>query len=101
MYDIGADAGWVAVGSDGDTAQFAVATIRSWWAAVGRPAYPDTTKLLISADAGGSNGYRLRLWKTELARLADETGLAITVCHMPPGTSKWNKSSTGCSPTSR
>src|SRR5438132_1263543 len=74
-----------------DTAQFAVATIRSWWAGAGRPAYPGATKLLISADAGGSNGYRLRLWKTELARLADETGLAITVCHMPPGTSKWNK----------
>jgi len=91
VYDIGADSGWVAVGSDGDTAQFAVATIRSWWAAAGRPAYPDATKLLISADAGGSNGYRLRLWKTELARLADDTGLAITVCHMPPGTSKWNK----------
>ena len=91
VYDIGADSGWVAVGGDGDTAQFAVATIRSWWAAAGRPAYPGATKLLISADAGGSNGYRLRLWKTELARLADETGLAITVCHMPPGTSKWNK----------
>jgi Rhodopirellula transposase DDE domain len=91
VYDIGAGNGWVAVGSDGDTAQFAVATIRSWWAAAGRPAYPDATKLLISADAGGSNGYRLRLWKTELARLADDTGLAITVCHMPPGTSKWNK----------
>ena len=84
-------AGWVSVGSDGDTAQFAVATIRPGGRQLGRPAYPDATKLLITADAGGSNGYRLRLWKTELAALADDTGLAITVCHMPPGTSKWNK----------
>ena len=91
VYDLGADAGWVPAGSDGDTAQFAVATIRSWRTAVGRPAYPDVTKLLITADAGGSNGYRLRLWKKELAALADATGLAITVCHMPPGTSKRNK----------
>ena len=91
VYDIGADSGWVAVGSDGDTAQFAVATIRSWWAAAGRPAYPDATKLLITADAGGSNGYRTRAWKAELAALAVQTGLEITVCHFPPGTSKWNK----------
>src|SRR6266542_4158201 len=75
----------------GDTAQFAVATIGRWWATVGSDAYPDATKLLITADAGGSNGYRLRLWKQELAVLADATGLAITVCHMPPGTSKWNR----------
>jgi hypothetical protein len=91
VYDLGADAGWVSVGSDGDTAQFAVATIGRWWQAVGRVAYPDATRLLISADAGGSNGYRLRLWKKELAALADASGLQITVCHMPPGTSKWNK----------
>ena len=89
--DLGADAGWVSVGSDGDTAQFAVQTIRRWWATVGSAAYPGATKLLITADAGGSNGYRLRLWKKELAALAEATGLAITVCHMPPGTSKWNK----------
>jgi hypothetical protein len=100
VYDLGADVGWVSVGSDGDTAQFAVATIRRWWAAVGGPPNPDATEhqinpdateLLITADAGGSNGYRLRLWKKELAALADAAGLAITVCHMPPGTSKWNK----------
>jgi hypothetical protein len=91
VYDVAADTGWVSVGSDGDTAQFAVETIRRWWHRVGLLAYPDAAELLICADAGGSNGYRLRLWKVELAKLADEIGLAITVCHMPPGTSKWNK----------
>jgi hypothetical protein len=91
IYDLAANAGWVSVGSDGDTAQFAVETIRRWWTTVGRPAYPQATQLLVTADAGGSNGYRLRLWKKELAALAQETGLAITVCHMPPGTSKWNR----------
>jgi hypothetical protein len=91
VYDIGANAGWVAVGSDGDTAAFAVATIRRWWHSLGKQAYPDAGNLLITADAGGSNGYRLRLWKMELARLADELGIAVTVVHMPPGTSKWNK----------
>jgi hypothetical protein len=91
VYDVAADTGWVSVGSDGDTAQFAVETIRRWWYRVGRPAYPEATEMLICADAGGSNGYRLRLWKVELAKLAEETGLEITVCHMPPGTSKWNK----------
>lgn len=91
VYDLGADAGWVSVGSDGDTAEFAVATIRAWWTTVGSAAYPQARTLLVTADAGGSNGYRLRLWKRELAMLATETGLAITVCHMPPGTSKWNK----------
>ncbi len=91
VYDIGADAGWVSVGQDGDTAAFAVQTIRRWWRTVGTRAYPEAAKLLITADAGGSNGYRLRLWKAELARLAGETGLEITVTHMPPGTSKWNK----------
>jgi Rhodopirellula transposase DDE domain len=91
IYDLAADAGWVCVGCDGDTAQFAVQTIRRWWHTVGTAAYPQAKRLLITADAGGSNGYRLRLWKRELAQLAAETGLTITVCHMPPGTSKWNK----------
>jgi len=91
VYDIGADSGWVSAGQDGDTAAFAVETIRRWWRTVGAGAYPEAAKLLITADAGGSNGYRVRLWKAELARLADETGLQITVTHMPPGTSKWNK----------
>jgi len=91
VYDLGADTGWVSVGSDGDTAAFAVETIRRWWMSVGRAAYPKANTLLVTADAGGSNGYRLPLWKRELAALATETDLAITVCHMPPGTSKWNK----------
>jgi hypothetical protein len=91
IYDLAANTGWVTVGSDGDTAAFAVATLRRWWEHVGKPRYPDTKRLLMNADAGGSNGYRVRLWKTELAALATETGLAITVCHYPPGTSKWNK----------
>ena len=90
-YDIGAKAGWVAAGSDGDTAAFAVMTIRRWWHSAGKHACPDAKKLLVTADAGGSNGYRLRLWKMELARLAGELGIAITVVHMPPGTSKWNQ----------
>lgn len=91
VYDLSANTGWVTVGSDGDTAAFAVATLRRWWSQVGQLAYPTAKRLLISADAGGSNGYRVRLWKTELAQLATDTGLAITVCHYPPGTSKWNK----------
>jgi hypothetical protein len=91
VYDVAANSGWVSVGSGGDTAQFAVETIRRWWNRFGKPAYPEANQLLICADAGGSNGYRLRLWKVELTKLADETGLSITVCHMPPGTSKWNK----------
>lgn len=91
VYDIGANAGWVSVGADHDTATFAVATIRRWWETIGARAYPDATRLLISADGGGSNGYRSRLWKVELGKLAQETGLEITVCHLPPGTSKWNK----------
>ena len=91
VYDIAADAGWVSVGTDHDTAAFAVNTIRSWWQTTGRTAYPDAARLLITCDGGGSNGYRTRLWKTELAALAEQTGLAITVCHLPPGTSKWNK----------
>lgn len=91
IYDLAADTGWVSVGCDGDTAAFAVETIRRWWHTVGTRAYPRAKRLLVTADAGGSNGYRLRLWKKELAALAVETGLTITVCHMPPGTSKWNK----------
>jgi len=91
VYDLAANAGWVAVGTDHDTAAFAVNTIRSWWQATGSVAYPDASRLLVTADGGGSNGYRLRAWKTELAALAAQTGLTITVCHLPPGTSKWNK----------
>ena len=91
VYDLGADEGWVSVGDDADTAGFAVATISRWWAQMGRLRYPDATRLLVCADAGGSNGYRIRAWKVELAKLAKETGLEITVCHYPPGTSKWNK----------
>lgn len=91
IYDIGRNQGWVSVGTDHDTAQFAVQSIGSWWNQMGRQSYPDATQLLITADAGGSNGYRTRLWKYELQRLADETGLTISVCHLPPGTSKWNK----------
>ena len=91
VYDLAADAGWVSIGTDHDTAAFAVETIRRWWHAVGAAAYSGASRLLITADGGGSNGYRTRLWKTELAALAAQTGLAITVCHLPPGTSKWNK----------
>ena len=91
VYDVASNAGWVSVGTDHDTASFAVETIRRWWLEVGRRAYPKAKKLLISADGGGSNGYRTRLWKIELSRLAAETDLSITVCHLPPGTSKWNK----------
>jgi hypothetical protein len=89
--DLGADSGWVSVGDDHDTAAFAVATIRRWWEQVGQATYPHAERLLITADAGGSNSYRSRLWKVELGRLAADTGLAITVCHFPPGTSKWNR----------
>ena len=91
VYDIGANTGWVSVGTDHDTAEFAVNTIATWWREVGKPMYPNTARLMISADGGGSNGYRTRLWKTELARLAAATGLRITVCHLPPGTSKWSR----------
>jgi hypothetical protein len=91
VYDIGADHGYVNVGIDHDTAEFAVATIRRWWKHLGKKKYPKSTRLLISADAGGSNGYRLKLWKAELQKFANQTGLKITVCHFPPGTSKWNK----------
>jgi len=90
VYDLAANAGWVSVGIDHDTAAFAVATIRRWWLGAGRARYPRARRLLITADGGGSNGSRVRLWKWELQRLADETGLTIAVCHLPPGTSKWN-----------
>jgi transposase len=91
IYDEHRNEGWVNVGCDHDTSAFAVASIRSWWEQLGRRAYSDAKKLLICADGGGSNGYRVRLWKLELAKFAQESGLTITVCHLPPGTSKWNK----------
>jgi hypothetical protein len=91
VYDLAANAGWVNVGTDHDTAAFAVESIRRWWNAAGRAAYPEARRLLITADAGGSNGYRTRTWKAEIAAFALETGLPVTVCHFPPGTSKWNR----------
>jgi len=91
VYDPVANVGWVSVGVDHDTAEFAVETLRRWWEKMGRLRYPTATELLVNADGGGSNGTRVRLWKVALQRLADETGLRITVCHFPPGTSKWNK----------
>ena len=91
VYDVAQNDAWVSVGVDHDTAAFAVESIRRWWWSMGSAVYPKATRLLITADAGGSNGYRLRLWKLELQKLADETGLEIAVCHFPPGTSKWNK----------
>jgi hypothetical protein len=91
VYDLHRNEGWVSVGIDHDTATFAVQSIRRWWQQMGRPAYRQARSLLITADAGGSNGARLRLWKWELQQLANRTDLAITVCHFPPGTSKWNK----------
>jgi hypothetical protein len=91
VYDLRRDEGWVSIGVDHDTASFAVNAIRRWWQQMGRRAYPRARSLVVTADAGGSNGPRVRLWKWELQRLADRTGLAITVCHFPPGTSKWNK----------
>ena len=91
VYDIGNDEGWVNVGDTADTAEFAVESIRRWWNQMGRARFPDATRLLITADGGGSNGSRVRAWKWQLAKLAAETGLEITVCHYPPGTSKWNR----------
>ena len=91
VYDLGRNAGWVSVGVDHDTAEFAVESIRRWWRWMGRRSYSQAKRLLITADSGGSNGARVRLWKWELQQLADETGLEISVCHFPPGTSKWNK----------
>ena len=91
VYDLTANAGWVSVGIDHDTATFAVETLRRWWQHMGRPLYPDARRLLITADGGGSNSSRSRLWKLELQKLADELGLTVSVAHFPPGTSKWNK----------
>ena len=91
IYDLGRNTGFVNIGTDHDTGAFAVASIRGWWRFEGRRLYPKARKLLITADGGGSNGYRLRQWKVELQRLAQTTGLSIMVCHFPPGTSKWNK----------
>jgi hypothetical protein len=91
VYDTTANVGWVSVGVDHDTAEFAVETLRRWWEKMGCLRYPDATELLVTADGGGSNGTRVRLWKVALQRLTDQTGLRISVCHFPPGTSKWNK----------
>jgi Rhodopirellula transposase DDE domain len=91
VYDIAADAGWVSLGITHDTAAFAVASIRTWLERIGRKRYPNARELTITADCGGSNGARVKLWKVELQKLADETGLTINVRHYPPGTSKWNK----------
>jgi hypothetical protein len=90
VYDVAANQGWVSVGIDHDTAEFAVESIRRWWKEMGHPRYPTARRVLITADCGGSNGYRVRLWKRELQKLADELGIEIQVCHFPPGTSKWN-----------
>ena len=91
VYDMARNEAWVSVGRDHDTPAFAVASIRQWWKMMGQPAYPEAKELFITADAGGSNGYRTRAWKVELQKLADELNLRIHVCHFPPGTSKWNK----------
>lgn len=91
VYDLAENTGWVSVGASADTAEFAVSTIRRWWTEMGKPAYPEATSLLITADSGGSNSSRGRLWKRQLAAFAREAGLQIVVCHFPPGTSKWNK----------
>lgn len=91
VYDITANKGWINIGITHDTAEFAVESIRRWWYEMGKPMYPDASELLITADCGGSNGRRVRLWKLELQRLSEEVGLVIHVCHFPPGTSKWNK----------
>jgi transposase len=91
IYDLANDEGWVSIGIDHDTAQFAVASIQAWWEHLGRQRFPHATTLTITADCGGSNGNRTRLWKTELQRLADHSGLQLRVCHFPPATSKWNK----------
>jgi Rhodopirellula transposase DDE domain len=91
VYDVTTNSGWVSVGIDHDTAEFAVSTLRHWWSQMGVVRYPAASELLVMADAGGSNDYRSRLWKAALQQFADETGLSISVCHFPPGTSKWNK----------
>lgn len=91
VYDIGKNTGWVNVGTDADTAEFAIESIRQWWRQMGKKRYPKAKRLLICADAGGSNGYRSHLWKRELQKFCDQSGFTVTVCHFPPGTSKWNK----------
>jgi hypothetical protein len=91
VYDVAGNRGWVSVGTDHDTAEFATETIHRWWRHMGAPAYPKAKELLILADGGGSNSSRTRLWKIALQRLADQTGIVVSVCHFPPGTSKWNK----------
>jgi hypothetical protein len=91
VYDVGANAGWVSVGISSDTAEFAVESIRRWWHEMGAEIYKEATEIMITADCGGSNGNRVRLWKHELQKLANELNKSITVCHFPPGTSKWNK----------
>ena len=91
IYDVATNTGWVSLGIDHDTAEFAVNAVRRWHQVVGSVRYPEADRLLITADGGGSNGSRVRLWKLELQKLADETGLTLQVCHYPPGTSKWNK----------
>lgn len=91
VYDVARNEGWVNVGIDHDTAEFAVESIRRWWRRMGRRSYPEARRLLVTADGGGSNGFRTRLWKAEIQRFADESGLSITIAHYPPGTSKWNK----------
>ncbi len=101
VYDIAANTGWVNVGIDHDTAAFAVESIRRWWRGLGRQRYPAATRLLITADCGGSNGARVRLWKRELQSFANHSGLAITVTHHPPGTRNGTASSIACSPSSR
>ncbi len=92
IYDVSDNSGWVSVGVDHDTSAFAVATLRTWWDNLGKSRYPTADQLLICAGGGGSNGHRVRAWKVELAAFAADTGLTVTVCHLPPGTSKWNKS---------
>src|SRR2546426_3917956 len=96
VYDVAKNWGWVNVGCDHDTAAFAMASIARWWSGMGESIYPRAKELLMCADGGGSNGYRIRLWKIQLQRFADDTGLKVTVCHLPPGTSKWNKSHRPC-----
>ena len=91
IYEVGRNVGWVNVGRDHDTASFAVESLRRWWRAMGCAVYPQADRVLVCADGGGSNGYRVRLWKLEIQRFAEETGLPVTICHLPPGTSKWNK----------
>jgi hypothetical protein len=91
VYDINDNTGWVSVGTDHDTASFAVNAVRRWWRTMAKTRYPKAKRLMVTADSGGSNGYRVRLWKVELQRLANQLKVPITVCHLPPGTSKWNK----------